>query len=565
MAVVGPSGAGKSSFVRAGLVPALKRSGEAWESLVTRPGRDPLGALTNLLAPLLGTSGSVADDLNEHKKLMGRLASEPGFAGAVLRARARREKKNILLFVDQFEELYTLVSDQRARRAFTACLSAIADDPTSPIRVILSIRSDFLDRVPEDQRFMAEMNQGLFFLTSPGPEGLKDAIVQPAEMADYKFESAEIVEDMLRHLAHTQGALPLLQFCASKLWDSRDAARKLLTVEAYNATGGIGGALATHADAVVSRLPPASQPLVRSLFLRLVTSDRTRALVSMEELAELSKDANELQLLVNELVQARLLVVQTGSGVATVEIVHESLIHSWPMLKRWLEESGEDAAFLEQVRGASRQWMSKGEDTDLLWRGELADEAARFLRRHKGELPDSQRRFLDAVVDQEQRAARTRRTAMVGAVVFLSLLVAASVVALIVIQKARGEAQEQAVAAQVAEAEAKDNLAVAQKKEQERARAAADAEKAAAELRTKQQELIDALNRAEEAAEEAKVAQKSALKNAFAAFNAKKRAEDARERADAARREVQVLLTKEQERASRLEKQLGSPVIDTLK
>src|SRR5213075_651395 len=39
LGVVGPSGAGKSSFVRAGLVPALKRSGEKWESYVLRPGR----------------------------------------------------------------------------------------------------------------------------------------------------------------------------------------------------------------------------------------------------------------------------------------------------------------------------------------------------------------------------------------------------------------------------------------------------------------------------------------------------------------------------------------------
>jgi len=41
MAVVGSSGVGKSSFVRAGVIPALKRSGEAWEVLILRPGRKP--------------------------------------------------------------------------------------------------------------------------------------------------------------------------------------------------------------------------------------------------------------------------------------------------------------------------------------------------------------------------------------------------------------------------------------------------------------------------------------------------------------------------------------------
>src|SRR6185436_7967292 len=159
LGIVGPSGAGKSSFVRAGLVPALKRSGEKWDAHVLRPGRNPLVALASLVSPMVSTSMSVADDLKEQNRLAERLMVEPGFVGAVLRAKARREKTNILLFVDQFEELYTLVPDARERRAFTAALSAVADDVTSPIRLVISIRSDFLDRVPEDPQFMAELGQ----------------------------------------------------------------------------------------------------------------------------------------------------------------------------------------------------------------------------------------------------------------------------------------------------------------------------------------------------------------------------------------------------------------------
>src|SRR5262249_32022437 len=50
VAVVGPSGAGKSSLVRAGVIPALKRSGEGWDAHILRPGRDPLAALAGVLA-----------------------------------------------------------------------------------------------------------------------------------------------------------------------------------------------------------------------------------------------------------------------------------------------------------------------------------------------------------------------------------------------------------------------------------------------------------------------------------------------------------------------------------
>src|SRR5690606_3604116 len=158
----------------------------------------------------------------------------------------------------------------------------------------------------------------------------------------------DMVEHMLDHLQHTQGALPLLQFAASKLWELRDSGRKLLTAASYQAIGGIAGALASHADAVVAGLSQAAQALARALFLRLVTPERTRAVVSVDELAELGRDPVEIRRLVDVLVQSRLLVVQSSeTGSASVEIVHESLIQSWPLLRRWLEENQEDAAFLE--------------------------------------------------------------------------------------------------------------------------------------------------------------------------------------------------------------------------
>lgn len=567
LAVVGPSGAGKSSFVRAGLVPALKRGGQ-WESLVIRPGRNPISALASIVSPLVSSSTTLVDDIKEQQNLVQRLREEPGYVGALLRARARREKRNILLFVDQFEELYTLVPDAKERAAFTACLLGLADDATSPTRVVLSVRSDFLDRISEDQGFMAEVSQGLFFLPTPGVNGLRDAMVLPAEMAGYKFESAAIVDDMLQHLEQTQGALPLLQFAASKLWDARDPARKMLTQLAYENIGGIAGALASHADSVLRKLAPNQVALVRSVFLRLITPERTRAIVSVDELRELSRDRNEIQHLIDDLVQARLLVVQTGGGNsgATVEIVHESLIHTWPTLKKWLDESGEDAAFLEQLRTAARQWNQKGRESGLLWRGEIVEEAKRFQRRYRGELPETQKAFLDAVLAQEVKSARRKRAAMGGAVVFLSLLLAAAAIALVVIRGAQKSAEDEKIRALYAEAEAKQRLEEVQLKEQERAKAAAEAEAASAdarkaneELQSKNKELITALQNAEEAEQRARKSQKGAERSAIVA-------REARAEALKAAQQLGRMLSQEQERAKRLEAQLGGgTVIDTLK
>jgi eukaryotic-like serine/threonine-protein kinase len=458
MAVVGPSGAGKSSFIRAGVVPVLKRSGLSWDAIIIRPGRDPLGALAATVAPFVITSTTLEDEIQEQRRLVERLRAEPGYVGTVLRSHARRQSCNVLLFVDQAEELYTLVPNPADRLAFTACLAGIADDATAPTRVIISLRSDLLDRVSEDEFLMAEVTQGLFVLSPPYKEGLRDALVQPAEIAGYRFETPELVERMLQHLQSVHGALPLLQFAATRLWEARDPARKLLTDRAYTDMGGVAGALATHADSVLKGLSSAEQKLVRALLLRLVTAERRRAIVSVEDLGDLSSDVGEMQRLMHQLIQARLLVIQTGAGRsgATLEIAHESLIHSWPTLRWWLDESQEDATFLEQLRTASWRWQAMGKDHGLLWRGDMVEEAQRFRRRYRSELVRVELSFLDAVLANAARAVQIRRAILSGVAVLLVLMVVAAGVALGLIN-----AEKEAIAtlgkAQQAEAETRSH------------------------------------------------------------------------------------------------------------
>ncbi|HZS42406.1 MAG TPA: protein kinase [Polyangia bacterium] len=573
MGVIGPSGVGKSSLVRAGLVPALKQSGEAWEIHVLRPGRQPLVALAGVLAPLLADISGEAVT-GDPKELAQKLRSEPGYLGTVLRRHARKEKRHVLLFIDQFEELYTQVPEPSERLAFTACMAGVADDVTSPTRVITSVRSDFLDRVSEDSQFMSELSQGLFFIAAPNREGLRAALVQPAEMAGYHFENADIVENMLEHLEATDSALPLLQFAATKLWEARDPARKLLTIDSYKALGGIAGALASHADTVITQLSPQARTLARTLLLRLVTSDRTRAIVTLDELFELSRDRGEVQRLVNHLVDARLLTVTTGDGGVgtTVEIVHESLIHSWPALHRWLEESQEDSAFLEQLRTAAKQWQGKGRNADLLWRGEMVEEAAKFAKRYRGELAMLQRDFLKGVFELDARAARRKRQLAIGGGMFLALLLFSAVVALLIIRDSQQRAERAAVAALSAEAEAKQRLAEVQAKELERQRAEAAKKEAEAatvkantqvemtneELQQKNAELQVSLQNTEKQKRSAEEAQVKAEESAKIAMAAEEAAQTEKKRTEA-------LLKKEQERVKRLEGQLGSAVVDELK
>ena len=76
--------------------------------------------------------------IGEQKELAERLRDASRATSARrCAASARRDNQRVLLFVDQFEELYTLVPEPAERRAFTACLAGVADDATSPLRVVV--------------------------------------------------------------------------------------------------------------------------------------------------------------------------------------------------------------------------------------------------------------------------------------------------------------------------------------------------------------------------------------------------------------------------------------------
>ncbi|HWN70473.1 MAG TPA: serine/threonine-protein kinase, partial [Haliangium sp.] len=271
---------------------------------------------------------------------------------------ARARLHRLVLFVDQFEELYTLGADAEERACVLACLSAVADDAASPLRVVLSIRSDFLDRVAEHRVFLDAVTQGLTFLSPLDRDGLREALVRPLETCDHRFESQDMVEQVLDELAATRSPLPLLQFTADKLWARRDRQQRRLTAASLRALGGVTGALASHADSIVASMPAQDARLARAVFLRLVTPERTRALATLAELHQLGRDAESMSRVLARLIGARLLSVEGGAASAAdsdgsdgvAEIVHESLIDTWPRLGQWLVESEEDAMFLSRLR-----------------------------------------------------------------------------------------------------------------------------------------------------------------------------------------------------------------------
>jgi serine/threonine protein kinase len=452
LAVVGSSGAGKSSFVRAGVIPTLRATTSAdWDILICRPGRDPFGAVASALLTVATTSitsiESVEDGAKKEAELASELRESPGRLGAILRACSRNANHPLLIYFDQFEELYTLVDDQETRDRFATAVASVAVDPSIPVRVVLSMRSDFLDRVAENPALMEAITRDLTILKQPTTEGLTAAIVSPAALAGYNFEDDAIVHQMVSVLSTETAALPLLQFAAQKLWEDRDRHNRLLTRQAYDDMGGVEGALVRHADAVVGGMPPADLKATRSLFQRMVTPEGTRAMLTIGEILTIFDSEKTARRILQILTDARLLTVQIigeDQSDALVEVVHESLINRWQTLRHWLDEGHEDAAMLSQLREAARQWENRRRPTGLLWTGDVLDEARLWRRRSTAKLTPAEDAFLNAGFRYATRAQRRKRLLAVSAVVVMALVTVGAIASAFMIRRAEGVAKRAA-------------------------------------------------------------------------------------------------------------------------
>jgi WD40 repeat protein/DNA-binding winged helix-turn-helix (wHTH) protein len=460
LAVIGPSGVGKTSFLRAGVIP---RPPPGWDAAYLTPGASPAAALARALTPALASDpNALAELVQGAMELVVQTGGDERVVSAVSRWRQRTGEA--LLVIDQFEELYTLNSEETQLR-FAALLGRLTEE--AGVHVLLSIRDDFLFRCHAFPA-LAPVFRDLTPLGPPSADALRRALVEPAARLGVCFEDASLVDEMVTAVEKERGALPLLAFAVSRLWEERDRERKLLTRAAYVRIRGVQGALAEHAEAMLREVGPERERLVREVFRNLVTAEGTRAAREREELlsvfAASRPDREEAEAILDVLVGARLLTEYDdpdgpeGPGCARIEIVHESLLTHWPRLERWRAQDEEGALLRDQLRQAARLWDEKGRPEELLWTGRAYREYALWRERYPGGLSALEEDFARAMADFVGRRRRRRRLA------FATLLAAAVGVALVTASLwRRSETSRQEAEAETLRAEASKLLALGQR------------------------------------------------------------------------------------------------------
>nr|WP_132126505.1 hypothetical protein [Actinocrispum wychmicini] len=439
LAVFGPSGSGKSSLLRAGLLPAVddeRMPGGPWPTLLFTPGEHPLEECAVQVGQLLGVSPGA---------LLADLVADPSTLNLALRQALidHPADTEVLLVVDQFEELFTACQDTTQRDQFIAALLSAAQAHTSRTRIVLGIRADFYGRCAEHPDLVEALHDTQVLIGSMTAAELRSAITQPATHAGLSVE-ATLVSTIITEMIGRPGALPLMSHALLETWRRRKGTT--LTLAAYQATGGIDGALTRTAERTYTTLTPTQQHTARAILLRLTAlGEGTEDTRRRTRRSELDNTPTTTEVL-HRLAQARLVTL----GEDTLEITHEALIRSWPRLRGWLTEDRDGLRVHRQLTDATHTWETLNHDPGVLYRGTRLAVAQDWLTRHATTLTERERAFLDASTTaqtQERRVTRRRTRRLRILVVTLAALAGLATTATVVAVVQRSVAVQQRQAA----------------------------------------------------------------------------------------------------------------------
>jgi len=398
LTVVGASGSGKSSLVAAGLIPRLMAGAIvgsqdwAWVRFTLgEVGDNPFMALAVPFKDALQPQGQ------QQRDLVNRLEKNPASLVELrdLALAGKPDWAELLLFIDQFEELFTLVASCYVG-PFIDWLHQAAQ--TDRIRVVATLRADFYHRCVE-QPTLAELLTGSYNLAAPGPGALHEMITRPAERAGLTFE-AGLMDQILTDTGAEPGALALLAFALAELYNTKTADGRL-TWAAYQGFNGVQGAIAKRAEDTFNTLDADSQAVLSTIFRELVEVDE-RGVATRRRATrhQVSRSEAVVERLIDRFTDARLLVT-SGKDKPTVEVAHEALLRSWPWLANWIESVRDDLHWRGQLQRDAVNWQMQGYDDKYRWKDERVVATGRMLERLCYQPNELEQRFLGPLDPEE--------------------------------------------------------------------------------------------------------------------------------------------------------------------
>jgi WD40 repeat protein len=418
--LLGASGSGKSSVIRAGLIPWLaKKWGTRFVNLMFTPDEDPFESLYASLR-------------NKYKQAEARVALQADAETLTHTVKVLKQPEDYwLIFIDQFEELFT--SSQREKRdRFIDSLVNLIGARESNVKLLFTMRADFLDRLSAYPSLGKLTQRQIRLMTNMQRSELSFAIEQPAAQHGVLFEDG-LVDEIIKDLLGQAGYLPFLQYTLDLLWETEvhtgEFSDRILHISTYRQLGGVLGALQQHIDKIYDDFSKAKKLATQRILLKLVdiggdadSGTEWKPVRRRTNRAEFTDDSEQQVLM--WLIEKNLLVSdrQPQTKESTIEIAHEVLLTSWAPLNQWIQENRRAIALRNRLNEDVARWQSKKQD-DELWGGSKLEQV---LERRKdptftqvlGGFSPIANQFIDA---SKNRRERQRNRVIIGLVGFSAI------------------------------------------------------------------------------------------------------------------------------------------------
>ena len=427
--ITGPSGSGKSSLGRAGLIHALKvgaipsLNSERWLYGTMKPGRDPIGELARI-------ASSFAETLNAGEDIRTKGLSDATVLAQWCEISLKDSRnKRAVIFIDQFEEVFTQVYKEAERVAFLNLLTHAATIENGRVIILFAMRSDFVSNCATYPGLNTLLNQQFVQIGAMQPDELVSAIAQPALRVGLRIDP-DLIAQIINEMEGEPGALPLMQFALKDLFDAQEAKSGVFALELkdYLQRGGIHKSLELYADDSFAKLEKNEQELARAIFSGLIEIGRgrqdTRRTALFDELVPANTKAEDVKAIVEKLADARLITTDEQAGRDTVTISHEKLIDAWPWLKKLVDENRDLIALQNEIASDAKEWEDHNRDPSYLYTGARLVNAREQLGSKKLVLSGLANEFI-----QTGRARQRRgQVALAGAIATIIVLLVTAVI-----------------------------------------------------------------------------------------------------------------------------------------
>jgi len=349
--LIGASGSGKSSLASAGIMPRLQRR-KGWQVIRFTPSNDPYLSLAKALVTDLDELDiAPLDRLDKVQDLADKFRTDAEYLKNTLEMLT---DDTVLLFIDQFEELFTLNHDD-TQSSFAELLKVDAPQ----IRILATMRADFYERATP--YFEKQLRQN-YTLAKPSPFALYEMVTEPAKLANLTFD-AGLAEQIVTELGNDSGALALMAYLLEQLYlKASQRGDNTLIQQDYDELGGVQQAIGTYAEQIYNQLLPDYDDLeqqIQAIFTQLITVDERGTATRQQAKLSLFDDAQ--QTLIQAFVDARLLVTNNG----LIEVAHEAILREWTLLVDWIEATQDDHRMINRMKRESQIWHERGEPEHL--------------------------------------------------------------------------------------------------------------------------------------------------------------------------------------------------------